>query len=162
LYIAMELVDGEAAGKILDRGPMDPARVIALARGVCLGLAHAHAAGIVHRDLKPDNILVVQEPAGEIPRIVDFGLAISTDPDDARLPPTGMPMATPAYVAPEQASGRAVDHRVDLYALGVSMFEMLTGGKLPFEAGDPIAMVTAKVTREAPPIEQISPDIDIP
>ncbi|HEV7556719.1 MAG TPA: serine/threonine-protein kinase, partial [Kofleriaceae bacterium] len=158
LYIAMELVDGESAGTILDRGPMEVSRVLRIARGVCAGLAHAHAAGIIHRDLKPDNILIVD---GDVPRIVDFGLAISTDRVDARLTSTGMTMGTPAYIAPEQASGRPVDHRADLYALGVSMFEMLTH-LLPFEAEDPVVMVTEKVMHAAPTIEQRAPDVRVP
>ena len=157
LYIAMELVDGESVGTILDRAPMEASRVLRIARGVCEGLAHAHAAGIVHRDLKPDNILI----DGDVPRIVDFGLAISTDRVDTRLTTTGMTMGTPAYIAPEQASGRPVDHRADLYALGVSMFEMLTQ-LLPFEAEDPVAMVTEKVMRGAPTIEQRAPHVRVP
>jgi serine/threonine-protein kinase len=158
LYIAMELVDGESAGTILDRGPMEVSRVLRIARGVCEGLAHAHGAGIIHRDLKPDNILIVD---GDVPRIVDFGLAISTDRVDARLTSTGMTMGTPAYIAPEQASGRPVDHRADLYALGVSMFEMLTQ-LLPFEADDPVAMVTDKVMHAAPTLEQRAPNVRVP
>lgn len=142
-YIVMEFVSGQPLGALIDRGPMDPQRVIRIARGICAGLACAHDGGVVHRDLKPDNILVVTTPAGdEIPRLADFGLAVTTDPNDARLTSTGMAMGTPAYCAPEQMAGKRVDHRADLYALGMTMFEMLTGGGLPFE-GTPIEIMAA-------------------
>ena len=127
-FIAMELVDGISLADLLEGGPLPPARVVHLARGLCAGLTHAHAHHLIHRDLKPDNVLVVLGAAGEVPRIVDFGIALATDREDARLTSTGFTMGTPAYVAPEQAViGKAVDHRADLYALGVTMFEMLTG-----------------------------------
>ncbi|MBL8619963.1 MAG: serine/threonine protein kinase, partial [Myxococcales bacterium] len=150
-FIAMELVDGVSLADLLDGGPLDPARVVRLARGLCAGLTHAHAHHLIHRDLKPDNVLVVSGPDGEVPRIVDFGIALATDREDARLTSTGFTMGTPAYVAPEQAViGKAVDHRADLYALGVTMFEMLTG-ELPF-TGEPMEVVLAKATRDAPPV----------
>ncbi len=150
-FIAMELVDGISLADLLEGGPLPPARVVHLARGLCAGLTHAHAHHLIHRDLKPDNVLVVLGAAGEVPRIVDFGIALATDREDARLTSTGFTMGTPAYVAPEQAViGKAVDHRADLYALGVMMFEMLTGA-LPF-AGEPMEVVLAKATREAPPV----------
>jgi serine/threonine-protein kinase len=148
-FIAMELVNGVSLADLLDAGPLDPARVVRLARGLCAGLTHARAHHLIHRDLKPDNVLVVIGADGEVPRIVDFGIALATDREDARLTSTGFTMGTPAYVAPEQAViGKAVDHRADLYALGVTMYEMLTGA-LPF-TGEPMEIVLAKATRAAP------------
>src|SRR5215510_11477055 len=77
LYIAMDYVEGPALVSLIDQRPMAPVRAIALARAICKGLVHAHDAGIVHRDLKPENILVTSGPDGPVPRIVDFGLALS-------------------------------------------------------------------------------------
>ena len=162
-YIVMDFVDGVALTELIDDFAMDPARVIRLARAVCEGLAYAHDANVIHRDLKPDNIMVVIGPDGsEIPRIADFGLATTVEPGgNSRLTTTGMAMGTPAYAAPEQMAGKRVDHKADLYALGMTMFEMLTGGTLPFE-GHPLEMMTQKAHKEAPTITQISPTVVLP
>jgi hypothetical protein len=161
LYIVMDYVEGPSLMTLIGNAPMAPARAVALARGICKGLVHAHATGIVHRDLKPENILVSSGPDGEVPRIVDFGLALSVDQGDARLTESGMTMGTPAFAAPEQISGKALDHRADLYALGMSMFEMLTGGMVPFE-GHLMEMVSARTARDAPRISERAPELEIP
>jgi serine/threonine-protein kinase len=147
LYITMDLVEGETLGQIMRRGPMSPARVLRLTRQLCRGLAHAHARGVIHRDLKPDNILVTSPgTAHETARISDFGLAITRD-DDARLTTTGV-ICTPLYAAPEQLMGKALDARTDLYALGATMFEMLTGG-IPVFEGD-VQEITARKLSSRP------------
>lgn len=162
-YIVMDYLDGVALTTLFEGCAMEPARVIRIARAVCEGLAYAHDAGVVHRDLKPDNIIVVIGSDGsEVPRIADFGLATTIDPDNAsRITTTGMAMGTPAYAAPEQMAGKRVDRRADLYSLGMTMFEMLTGGKLPFE-GHPMEMMTAKAHKEAPRLSEIAPTIAVP
>ncbi|MBX3162807.1 MAG: serine/threonine protein kinase, partial [Deltaproteobacteria bacterium] len=132
LYLAMELVEGRTLGAALREEALAPARVLHLAAQLCDGLAHAHARGIVHRDVKPDNILLVASGDSELARLADFGLATSTL-DDGASPSTSAVLCTPAYAAPEQLRGRRVDPRADLYALGVTLFEMLTGA-LPFGA----------------------------
>ena len=155
LFLVMELVEGETLGRVLRRGPMAPERVIRLARQLCHGLAHAHARGIVHRDLKPDNILVVAPgTAGERVRIGDFGLAITRD-DDARLTTSGV-VCTPAYAAPEQLFGKDIDQRADLYALGTTMFEMLSGGIPPF-AGDAQEVTTRKLAGDRRSLGVVAP-----
>jgi serine/threonine-protein kinase len=161
LYIVMDYVEGPSLVSLIGPMPMSPARVIALTRAICKGLVYAHAAGIVHRDLKPENILVASGPDGEIPRLVDFGLAMSIDQSDARLTATGMTMGTPAFAAPEQLSGKPIDHRADLYSLGMTMFEMLTGGLAPFE-GQMMEIVSARTTRDAPRISERVPSLGIP
>ena len=163
LYLTMELVDGRSLASIIEDGPIEPARVVHLARGICDGLAHAHANGIVHRDLKPENVIVVRGPHGdEVPRIVDFGIAVSIDREDARLTATGMSMGTPGYIAPEQVSGLRVDAAADQYALGVTMFEMLTGGTLPFE-GAAMEVSAAKTMRDAPLVSACVPaGVEVP
>jgi serine/threonine-protein kinase len=161
LYIVMDYVEGPALVSLIDELPMAPARVIPLVRAICQGLVYAHAAGIVHRDLKPENILVSSGPDGPVPRIVDFGLALSVDQSDARLTESGMTMGTPAFAAPEQLSGKAIDHRADLYALGMTMFEMLTGGMAPFE-GHILEVVSARTARDVPRMSERAPEIAIP
>ncbi len=161
LYIVMDHVDGPSLATLIDDVPMLPAQVIALARAICKGLVYAHAAGIVHRDLKPENILIASGPDGLVPRIVDFGLAMSVDQSDARLTESGMTMGTPAFAAPEQLTGKPIDHRADLFALGISMFEMLTGGKLPFE-GAVMEVVSAKTAKDAPRISECVPELVVP
>jgi len=146
LYIVMDYVDGPSLVSLIGERPMPAVRVVYLAREICRGLEYAHRAGIVHRDLKPENILVA---AGPTPRIVDFGLALSIDQSDARLTESGMTMGTPLFAAPEQLLGRPIDHRADLYALGMTMFEMLTGGMTPFD-GHAMEIVSAKTTKDTP------------
>ena len=152
LFIAMDFIEGRnLADIIVTEGPLTVTRTLALAQQLCSGLGHAHDQGFVHRDFKPDNIIIVHEdasratpipgvrvlPGGERARIVDFGLAIHADPDAAaaRLTTAGAAVGTPVYAAPEQMQSiDAVDARADLFALGVTMFEMLAGD-VPFDAG---------------------------
>jgi serine/threonine protein kinase len=161
-YIAMDFVDGEVLTAILDRAPMEWRRVVGLARSICEGLAYAHDAGLVHRDLKPDNVIVVNGPKGDIPRLTDFGLVLSQErTGEERLTSTGMAMGTPAYAAPEQMSGKLIDLRADLFALGMTIYEMLTGGKLPWE-GTALEIATAKAYRDALPLAERAPEVKIP
>ncbi|CAN5770188.1 hypothetical protein BH11MYX2_BH11MYX2_12950 [soil metagenome] len=134
MYLVMELVAGRSLFDVITTdGPLPARRALALARQICQGLAHAHERGLVHRDLKPENIIVAGKP--ELARIVDFGLAIGSDDErSTRLTAVGLAMGTPIYAAPEQTHNEPVDHRADLFALGVTMFEMLAG-KPPFDGG---------------------------
>ncbi|MEO8706135.1 MAG: protein kinase [Kofleriaceae bacterium] len=136
MFLAMELVDGYTLAEVIAaQAPMAPAHVIALARQLCAGLAHAHARGLVHRDFKPENVILATSGGLETPRILDFGLAIMADEEiPARFTTAGLTLGTPTYAAPEQTHDEPVDHRADLFALGVTMYEMLAG-KLPFDGG---------------------------
>jgi serine/threonine-protein kinase len=119
-YLVMDLVEGASLASLIAQGPMPAERVIRIAHQLCEGLEHAHGRGVIHRDFKPDNILIVADAGRDIARIADFGLAmaIGTDP---RLTTNGV-ACTPAYAAPEQLRGGTIDHRVDLYGLGATMF----------------------------------------
>ena len=137
--------------------------MVRLVEQILLGLDHAHAAGLIHRDLKPDNIIVEIGPDGtEIPRIVDFGIAILRDRDGAieggRLTETGQVLGTPLYMSPEQAQAEPFDHRVDLFALGVIVYEMLAGAP-PF-AGSAIEIQLAYISRDPPPIATHVAEVD--
>ena len=150
-YLAMEHAEGASLASLLVEAPMQPARVIGLLRQLCLGLAHAHERGIIHRDLKPENVIVEAAGGVETPRIADFALAILREYGDSndRLTAAGVVLGTPSYMAPEHATGAAMDHRVDLYALGVISYQMLTG-VLPF-AGSNVEVAMASF-RDAPPV----------
>lgn len=158
IYLVMELVNGKAMSELIDQGPLDPERVARLGRGIAEGLRHAHELGLIHRDLKPENVIVTADArGGELPKVVDFGIAVSLEQSDARLTATGIAMGTPAYVAPEQVSTKDLDARADQYALGVTLYEALTGGSLPF-SGDPVGVVTEKVANSAPPLATKMPE----
>jgi serine/threonine-protein kinase len=155
----MELAPGRALVE-LTGAPMPRAKVVSIVSQLLRGLAHAHAAGLVHRDLKPENVLVDAEG---IARIVDFGIAVVRDRDDSidgrRLTDAGLVVGTPVYMSPEQAKGRAVDHRTDLFSLGVMMYELLAGAP-PFE-GTGAEVALANVTQDAPLIADRVRGVDV-
>src|SRR5207247_7331373 len=130
LFIAMELLEGEALAERLRRGPLSVAETVPIGLGMLAALSALHARGIVHRDLKPSNVFLT--PHGV--KLLDFGLARPSDPELARsldsaagLPRPGMLVGTPRYMAPEQVTGEAVDARSDVFAVGAMLFEMLAG-----------------------------------
>ncbi len=138
-YIVMELLVGESLGaRLKARGMLPVPQAVAIARQVANALGAAHAVGIVHRDLKPDNIFLVRDPdviGGERAMLLDFGVAklVAADETTAKTM-TGAVLGTPHYMSPEQCEGaRAVDPRADLYSLGCTLFQMVSG-RLPFES----------------------------
>jgi eukaryotic-like serine/threonine-protein kinase len=164
LYLAMEYVDGRSLARIIaEEAPLAPDRVVALTRHLCLGLAHAHAHGLIHRDFKPDNVLVVHGPAGEVPRIADFGLAIFTDNDlnGARLTSAGTMVGTPLYTAPEQALDRGIDQRADLFGLGVTMYEMLAGCTPFDDEASPVEILQNNLSARRPRIAERVPAVRV-
>ncbi len=160
--MVLELVEGTSLGDLILE-PMAQPRIIELVKQILRGLAHAHAAGLVHRDLKPDNMIVRRGDDGvEILQIVDFGIAaLRGDGADAmeRLTGTGMIVGTPLYMSPEQARAEHVDHRADLYALGVIIYEMLTG-LAPFE-GTAMEVAVAKMDKDPIPLSVRAPDVAV-
>ncbi|MEO6953518.1 MAG: serine/threonine-protein kinase [Polyangia bacterium] len=148
-FFVMELVAGTPLDKMLiERGRLPPAQVCDIARQAAQGLAAAHRAGIIHRDVKPSNLIV--DGRGNV-KIVDFGIARASS--GAQLTQAAALMGTPGYMAPEQAQGKTVDSRADVYALGLTMFEMLTGAA-PFFAEDPIALVVMNMQQPLPDLRQ--------
>jgi serine/threonine protein kinase/tetratricopeptide (TPR) repeat protein len=134
-FIVMELVEGQT---LYEFRPQTLEDILSIARQMCSALEHAHAHGIIHRDLKPENVVIAKDGSA---KLTDFGLArISA----SRLTPDGTILGTVFYLAPEQASGGKVDNRVDLYALGVILYE-LTTGKLPFEGDDSLAVISQHI-----------------
>jgi serine/threonine-protein kinase len=161
-YLVMEYAVGDTLYDLIVRAaPLPAARVIPIVRQLCDGLAHAHDHGLIHRDFKPENVIVERDPAGgDCLKIIDFGIAILNDEaassSPERLTTAGLVLGTPHYMAPEQALGQPIDHRVDLFALGVMCFEMLTG-RAPFD-GDGVDIALANVTAETPPMRDRAPD----
>lgn len=159
-YLVIQLVRGEALGKLLHRGAMVLPQVLELGAQIADALSAAHAAGIVHRDLKPDNVMLERRGDGTMhARVLDFGIARVSDESgavvDANQPITraGAVIGTPGYMAPEQAVGGAIDHRVDLYALGVILWEACTGRSL-WEADTLTEMFMAQIGGPAPSIRE--------
>lgn len=143
-YLVMELLRGESLEDLLARGPLEPVRAARLMEAVARTLGSVHARGILHRDLKPGNVLIGDDGH---PRLTDFGLAWSADSD--RLTGTGELMGTPFYMAPELLSGRPADARSDLFALGVVVYQTVTG-RLPFE-GESLPLLFAAIAADDPP-----------
>jgi serine/threonine-protein kinase len=168
VFIAMELVEGRSVGRLLEESPdgrLRPFVALRIAREVARGLVKAHEAGIVHRDLKPDNVMYGED---QVVKILDFGVAKRTeDPQSevvtAHATKHGSLIGTPAYMSPEQAAGRAVDARSDIFSLGVMLYEMLTGVR-PFQ-GETWQEVIISVARD-PLVEpskhrpELSPTLD--
>jgi serine/threonine protein kinase len=159
--IVFELVNGPTLRKLMT-GPLPAERVSRLVKPILAGLDHAHGAHLIHRDLKPDNVIVETGDDGrEVPRIVDFGIAVLRDLGDSapggKLTGTGVIIGTPLYMAPEQAKGEAIDHRIDLFALGVMVYEMLAGVP-PFE-GTALEIAVANISSDPPAIAERVPGV---
>lgn len=160
LFIAMELLEGEALAERLRRGPMSVSAAVPIGLGVLAALSALHARGIVHRDLKPSNVFLT--PHGV--KLLDFGLARPSDPARAQslgpvteLTRTGMMMGTPRYMAPEQVTGEALDARSDLFAAGAILFEMLAGR--PAFGGRNVVEILHATLYEQPPALTGSPAV---
>ena len=140
-YFVMEYLTGLPLSALAQKGgPLPAARAVRLLTQIAAGIGAAHRAGVVHRDLKPDNVFVLQSASGEdLVKLLDFGVAKVAG--SARLTRTGMVFGSPHYMSPEQASGQPVDHRADIYALGVVMYELFTG-HVPFEADTFMGVLT--------------------
>ncbi|MBK7582824.1 MAG: protein kinase [Myxococcales bacterium] len=163
-FIVMEYLDGETLGARIERcGRLTPGQVAPLIRQALLGLRAAHGAGIIHRDLKPDNLFILREKAGtpDFVKIIDFGISkFHALTGDMSMTRTGAVMGTPYYMSPEQAKGsRDIDVRSDVYAMGVIMYEALSGAK-PFDAETFNELLFKIVLSTPPPLTEVVPDID--
>jgi serine/threonine-protein kinase len=163
LYLAMEYVEGKTLTAILrDGGPLVPARAAELAGQIADGLHAAHLLGIVHRDLKPDNILVTTQHDGrEQAKIVDFGIAKTTQSGDQTVTSLGVAIGTPEYMSPEQIAGEALDARTDLYSLALVLFNMLTG-VLPHPALTSKQSLVQRLTARPLTLSEVKPNVPWP
>ncbi|HEY5938738.1 MAG TPA: serine/threonine-protein kinase [Kofleriaceae bacterium] len=165
LYLVMELLSGRPLTAILEDGALAPRRALVIGRQILDALAHAHTHGLVHRDLKPANIMLVTlgTPGAEFERVklLDFGLVKLVGETaallgDTSLTQTGVVFGTPAYISPEQALGRPVDARSDLYSLGIVLFEMLAG-RPPFRSPDPVTLTRMHAAAPVPTLASVAP-----
>ena len=155
-YFAMEYVRGRSLQDLIQaEGKIENPRAAQLVLQAATGLAAAHERGILHRDIKPANLLLGDDG---ILKIADFGLAIVAD-GATRLTADGMLIGTPRYLSPEQCRGEQPDERSDIYSLGVTFYEMLSG-KVPFKAASPLALVREITELQATPIHEVAPDVD--
>jgi serine/threonine-protein kinase len=164
LYLVMEFLRGRDLARVnYEEGPLPFRRVIDVLRQTLAALAEAHNESIIHRDLKPENIIV--EPVrsgGDFVKVVDFGLAkIRADTQQPSITSPGIVCGTPEYMSPEQARGDPLDARSDLYAVGVILYQLLTG-RLPFEAESPTQVVLAHLTQAPQDPRQVAPERQIP
>jgi predicted ATPase/tRNA A-37 threonylcarbamoyl transferase component Bud32 len=161
LFLTMELLDGETLADRLRAGAMEPAEALPLVRQMVAALEAAHAQGIVHRDFKSSNVLLVPDSSTERVVVTDFGIARAWErdrPRDSAMTGEGL-LGTPGYMAPEQVLGDRVTPSTDIYALGVVLFEMLTG-ELPFEGETPMATALLRVSQAAPRLASRRPGVD--
>ena len=161
-FLVMEYVTGQDLATFLEkRGRLNEPTALAIASEVARGLEDAHAIGIVHRDVKPANILLIDMPEGSPPRIKlsDFGLARNVvDTESMAVTEPGAVLGTPFYMAPEQCMGRSVDSRTDVYALGVTLFHMLSG-RLPFRAETRDQILSMHCHAAPPSIRKLIPEV---
>lgn len=157
-YFIMEFLEGRSlSGLIADVNPMPTKRLIHMAKQVADALLAAHTQQIVHRDLKPDNIFVINRGLEkDFVKILDFGIAKVATSGTAKLTRAGTIFGTPHYMSPEQAAGAPVDHRTDIYALGVIMYEM-AAGRVPFDADNYMGILTQHMYKAPVPIRVLVP-----
>jgi serine/threonine-protein kinase len=169
-FLAMELLEGESLGERIRRvGRLDPDEAIDTAMQALHSLAEAHAKGIIHRDLKPDNVFFAHAHASgkrsEIVKVLDFGIAKMMDagenhPMSAVETQAGTVFGTPRYMSPEQAQGKSLDARSDLYSLGVVLYHMMTG-RPPFIDDDAIVVMARHIKTAPPAMSDVAPDANI-
>ena len=157
-YIVMEYIEGRPLDEILAaEGPLHPDRAADVAIDIAAGLALAHRSGVVHRDIKPGNVMIAQ-PSGQV-KVTDFGIA-KVIGGDSELTQAGTVMGTATYFSPEQAQGKRLDPRSDLYSLGVVLYEM-TVGRPPFTGDTPVAIAYQHVQESPPPPRSMNPAIPL-
>ena len=163
-YMAMEYLEGHTLHRAIREASHFPEeRAAHIARQICRALREAHSLGVIHRDLKPANIFLVEHgDETDFVKVLDFGLVknVSGDGKGEDLTQTGLFMGSPKYMAPEQIRGDKVDARTDIYALGIIMYEMITG-KVPFDRPNSVNILMAHVNEEPPPMRQMNPAIDL-
>ncbi|HEY3063540.1 MAG TPA: protein kinase [Chloroflexota bacterium] len=151
-YLVLEYIEGATLADLMDFG-LDDVRIPGLLDQIAAGLDYAHSRGVIHRDVKPGNVLMTDDGRAVL---ADFGLAWILE--GAHLTMVGGVIGTPEYMSPEQASGEGIDHRTDVYALGVVLFEMLAGER-PFTAAEPLGVLIKHLQAPVPSLLEMRPDL---
>jgi len=160
-FIAMEYVEGPRFARLLKEGPLPTQRAVDLVIQVCRALRYAHSKGVIHRDVKLSNVLIGQDEHGEEHvKVVDFGLVKITG-NEQKLTSHGLVLGSPHFMAPEQVRGGAIDHRADLYSVGILLYCSLTG-RYPFHGASRTATMTAHLSREVPAFSDLVPERRFP
>ncbi|HVJ17306.1 MAG TPA: serine/threonine-protein kinase, partial [Polyangiaceae bacterium] len=168
IFLVLEFVQGKNLRDEIAAGPFPTPRALHIARQIAFALSAAHAQGIVHRDLKPENVMLIDKAGdADFVKVLDFGIAkvpigeVSAASNKGQIiTKAGMVFGTPEYMAPEQALGQPVDGRADLYALGVILFEMITGNR-PFSGDDKVSILGLQLSTPAPKIKERAPGADV-
>ena len=160
-FYAMEFCDGpDLLAELERKGPLPWRRAFAVAEQICTALDAAHKTGIIHRDVKPENFVLVQredEHGRDLVKVLDFGIAKLLDPDLAEVETrTGVSIGTPEYMAPEQGEGSELDGRVDVYGVGVLLYQLVTG-KVPFSGGDEFEIMSRHMSEVPAPPSSVVP-----
>jgi serine/threonine protein kinase len=156
LYMVMEWVEGRELRKLVrERGKLPADRAVAITLGISRALDYIHSCGVVHRDLKPENIMVDND---DRTKLIDFGIAGRAGARQLTFGSLSQIMGTPDYIAPEQVNGKPGDARSDVYALGVMLYEMVTG-KTPFRGANPFAVMNDRLVNNPIPPRELDPEI---
>ncbi len=163
LYLVMEFLRGKDLARVqYEEGPLSFRRIVSILRQVLAALSEAHHLEIIHRDLKPENVILEQvRTGGDFVKVVDFGLAKMREGTGPGITSPGIERGTPEYMSPEQGRGDPLDPRSDLYAVGVILYQLLTG-RLPFEAESPTQVVLMHITEAPPDPRSAAPERMIP
>ena len=161
VYMVMEWVEGRLLREVLaEEGPLSPERAARIAIAICTALDHIHSRGVVHRDLKPENVII---GSGDSVKLIDFGIAQRAGARRLTFGKFSNIMGTAEYISPEQVKGKRGDARSDLYALGIMLYEMLTG-ETPFDGPNPLAIMNARLAaapvRPGDIVPGLSPQLD--
>lgn len=155
IYMVMEWVNGELLRNILAKGKLTPERATRIAARICEALDYIHSHGVVHRDMKPENIMVDAE---DRIKLIDFGIAANEGSRRLTFAKLSNVMGTPDYISPEQVRGKRGDGRSDIYAMGVMLYEMLTG-KVPFTGNNAFLIMNDRLMNNPPPPRELDPSI---
>jgi tRNA A-37 threonylcarbamoyl transferase component Bud32 len=166
LFVSMEYLDGPGLDRIIKTdGAMDPARAVRITAQIASALKEAHSKGVVHRDLKPSNIMLINRGGNpDYAKVLDFGIAKSIEDHDANeqaLTMSGQILGTPAYMSPEQCMGKHLDHRTDIYSLGIIAFELISGKK-PFYSDSAIGFMQQHMMTPPPRVSEMTDGRSVP
>ena len=160
-YFVMEFLTGQSLTEALEEQKFATERTLRVGKQLCSALGAAHDIGVVHRDLKPDNVqLVTRGGQHDFVKVLDFGIA-KVGGSTSKLTQAGQVFGTPHYMSPEQCAGTAVDHRTDIYAVGVILYEMATG-QVPFDADNLMGILTKHLYENPVPPHELPPPVDVP